>query len=450
MFKTIENRLRIFTLLLIGATAGTVWLLVEGRLGWGLMALCAALWLMGELWRHYKKFNKSVIFLLNALENGDYSFSFSESKIGLSGERRDVNIVLNAIKDILIKARQEEIENEKFLSLIVADSPVGMAIIDERDFVKVANDAALRLLGLNVFTHVRQLAMVDESVLDAFRELTPGKKATICVSDEREERQISMGVSKIRIKNGFLRVVTMHNIAGELEEREMESWIKLIRVMTHEIMNSIAPITSLSETMLDSYSDSSQQPEKLRRNTVEAFETITSTARGLLSFVESYRRFTGIPKPQLQSVETESFVDKIVTLVSPTLSERGIAIATRFSEPGITVSADEGQIGQVLTNLLKNAIEAIPATQTDGRIEVIVSKNEADGSDAQSRIQIDVVNNGTPIAAEVLPHIFVPFFTTKSSGTGIGLSVSRYIMRLHGGNLKHHSEGGLTSFCMIF
>jgi nitrogen fixation/metabolism regulation signal transduction histidine kinase len=465
MFKTIELRLRILTLLLIAAVAGATWLLIGGRILLGLLAVCGVIWLVNRLLYNYKKFNKSVIFLLNALENGDYSFSFAESE--MSREKRDVNSILNVIKNILIKAREQEIENEKFLSLIVAAIPAGIVIVDERNFVKVANDAALRLLGLNVFTHVKQLAMVDESVLHTFQELVPGRKATVRIADEREERLISLGLTKIRIKRGTLRVVAMHNIAGELEEREMESWIKLIRVMTHEIMNSIAPITSLSETMLTAWEESrtgqnssdtnhietsreenpsvrDEEDKRLKTNTIEAFETITSTARGLLSFVESYRRFTGIPKPELRPVNLAWLAEKMIHLASPLLRERGIEVTTRFPDPEITVAADEGQIGQVLGNLLKNATEAILPGQTGGKIEVRISKNN------EGEVLLDVVNNGAPIPQDVLPHIFVPFFTTKASGTGIGLSVSRYIMRLHGGNLKHFADDSHTFFRMIF
>ncbi len=444
MFKTIERTLMILTLLLVVATAGTTWLFVAGKMFWGLAAVCVVLWLLGRLSQEYKKFNSNIIFLLNALENGDYSFSFAERAASTSREKRDVNSILNVIKEILVKARQEEIENEKFLSLIVAAIPVGIVIVDERDFVRVANDAALRLLGLHVFTHVKQLKMVDESVLQTFRELAPGRRATIRVVDEREERLISMGMSRIRVKRGSLRVVSMHNISGELEEREMESWIKLIRVMTHEIMNSIAPITSLSETMLLGWKGAEDvELEKLRRNTVEAFGTITSTARGLLSFVESYRRFTGIPKPDRRPVALVPFVEKILSLEAAILNERGIKVTTRFDDPGITVDADEGQIGQVLVNLLKNAAEAIAPERSDGKIEVRVWSDD-------DAVHLEVANNGVPVPEDVLPQIFVPFFTTKSTGTGIGLSVSRYIMRLHGGNLKHHAEDGLTIFSMVF
>jgi nitrogen fixation/metabolism regulation signal transduction histidine kinase len=455
MFKTIERTLMLLALALVAATAGAAWLFAVGKLFWGFVASCAVLWLLGIMRRENKKFNSNVIFLLNALENGDYSFGFAGAA-DMSPERRDVNTILNVIKEMLVRAREQEIENEKFLSLIVAAIPVGIVIVDGRGFVKVANDAALKLLGLPIFTHTKQLAMIDDGILQAFRSVAPRRGTTIRIADEREERLISLGVSAIRTNKDTLRVFTMHNIAGELEEREMESWIKLIRVMTHEIMNSIAPITSLSETMGYAWAHPAESPdgeEKLRRNTMEAFATITSTARGLLSFVESYRRFTGIPKPDLRPVALGPFIENMVNLEKPMLRERGIEITTPVDDPDITVAADEGQIGQVLVNLLKNAAEAIEPGRTDGKIEVHVWRGRnADGGfeNSDRAVHIDVIDNGAPIPEDVLPHIFVPFFTTKDSGSGIGLSVSRYIMRLHGGNLKHRTEDGRTIFSMIF
>ncbi len=442
MFKSIKYRITLYCVLLAASAATAGGLMAEGRTLWALLAVLTALISLQGLLKGYGKLNRNFIFLLNAIENGDYSFNFSET--GLSRREKELNGVLNAIKEILARAREEEIENEKFLSLIVAAIPVGIVIVDERDFVTVSNDAALRLLGLHVFTHTKQLEMVDPAVYETFRNLTPGGKATIRVADEREERLMSLSSSQIRFKNGTLRVVTMSNIAGELEEREMESWIKLIRVMTHEIMNSIAPVTSLSETMLTAWNSGQGEDERvLRRNTVEAFETIASTAHALLSFVESYRRFTGIPAPVLRPVKAVPLVEKALKLESEAFRQRGIEAEVRSDDAGITVDADEGQITQVLVNLLKNAAEAIPPSQTGGRVEVRVFARDG-------KVHIEVADNGLPVPEDVLPHIFVPFFTTKQEGTGIGLSVSRYIMRLHGGNLKHHTGGGCTVFGMVF
>jgi len=260
--------------------------------------------------------------------------------------------------------------------------------------------------------------------------------------NEREELPISLRVSQIRLKRGMMRILTLNNIDSELESKEMESWIRLIRVMTHEIMNSIAPITSLSETMQFLYQSGSDDSVELRQNTLDAFETIHTTAKGLLSFVESYRKFTAVPKPKKRKFIVNTLVEKAVKLHESALAEKNIELQILLPE-SLLVYADENLIAQVLINLLKNAIEAIEAN-TGGKIIISGDIN------SEGKIYLNVANTGKPIPSDVLPHIFVPFFTTKPSGSGIGLSVSRYIMRLHGGKLHHFvSSDGMTVFQLV-
>ena len=223
----------------------------------------------------------------------------------------------------------------------------------------------------------------------------------------------------------MMRILALNNIDSELESKEIESWIRLIRVMTHEIMNSIAPITSLSETMQFLYQSGASGGKDLMQNTLEAFETIHTTATGLLSFVESYRKFTAIPKPEKRKFIVNLLVGKVIKLHESALAEKNIVLQTQLPE-SLSVCADENLIAQVLINLLKNAIEAIEVGSNE---KIIISAED----NPDGRISLNVANTGKPIPAEVLPHIFIPFFTTKPSGSGIGLSVSRYIMRLHGG-----------------
>lgn len=221
----------------------------------------------------------------------------------------------------------------------------------------------------------------------------------------------------------------------------MESWIRLIRVMTHEIMNSIAPVTSLTETLLFAFKASGKEPKVSAEDTIEALETIHTTAKGLISFVESYRKFTGIPQPNKQAVALLPLIETVLKLSQESLEEKKIQVALLPFDEQFAVYADESQIKQVLVNLIKNAIEALPGGGS-GQLQIRCSV--ADG-----RLRLDIANNGQPIPEEIVPHIFVPFFTTKDSGSGIGLSVSRYIMRLHGGNLKHYtSEDRRTVFSM--
>ena len=443
MFKSIQYRLLTFTVLLMFSVAALTYFTLKGQVSFAIISGIATIICLYNMYQHYKKFNSNVLFLLNALDNGDYSFHFSEDK--LSRREKELNVMLNRIKEILVGARKEVVENEKFLSLIIESVSTGIIIMDEKGHVQTVNQSALDLMGLPVFTHINQLSNVNETFPDLFRNLRVGDNPRIEVSNEREEMQVSLSLSEIVIKRGRMKVITLNNIGNELEAKEMESWIRLIRVMTHEIMNSIAPITSLSETLLTLHSmpENDSSDEDLRLNTIEAFETIHSTAKGLLSFVDSYRKFTAIPKPNIRSFEVKPLIDKILHLEEKCINEKNIQVELREADEHTEWLADEKLITQVLVNLVKNAMEAITDTEPK-RIRISINRL-ADG-----KVQVEVSNTGNPIPKEVLPHIFIPFFTTKDSGTGIGLSISRYIMRLHGGKLTHATSAeGWTVFTVI-
>jgi nitrogen fixation/metabolism regulation signal transduction histidine kinase len=392
-----------------------------------------------NLARCYAQYNKNIIFLLNALENGDYSYRFSENK--LSVREREMNMMMNRIKEILSEAREEVIANEHFLSIIIESVDTGIIIMDDRGIVHSVNRSALEMLGLPVLSHVEQLQTVNESLPQIFMNFQRGDTQQIPFINEKEEFKISIHVSNILLKRGTMRVFTMNNIGNELELNELESWTKLIRVMTHEIMNSIAPITSLSETMKTMIATSVLDVDALRANTLEAFEIIHNTANGLLTFVNSYRKFLSVPKPEKSDMNIVETVKKVIFLNDKTLKEYDICVQFPDVE-NVTVFADENLISQVLLNLTKNAIEALIESG-----DKLLKYNILFQPD--SHIYIDVCNSGRPIPPEILPNIFVPFFTTKEGGSGIGLSVSRYIMQLHGGTLKHFlSSEGMTVFRM--
>lgn len=441
MFKSIEYKLIIFVLLLILSVALTTYLITQREYVYIGVSVLLMLYSLKSLYGNYKKFNQNILFLLNALDNGDYSFHFTEAKT--SKREKELNQMMNRIKDILTRARKEVIENEKFLSLIIESVSTGIIILDPNNNVHATNHATNQLLGLPVFTHLNQLKPIDESLPELFKSLEVKDNTQIKIANEREEIQISLNVSKITLKKGTMKVITLNNIGNELEAKEMESWIRLIRVMTHEIMNSIAPITSLTETLLFSYKmQSAEAPDdSLRRNTVDALETISSTAKGLITFVDSYRKFTGVPTPQFRKFELVPLLEKVLHLESSNMEEKGIESSIIYTNKHIELNADEGQITQILVNIIKNAVEAI--NNSKGKIEIRVSESE-------NKVSIDIYNNGDPIPSEIAAHIFIPFFTTKDYGTGIGLSVSRYIMRLHGGNLKHHTSNEWTVFSLIF
>lgn len=447
MFKSIEYKLIIYLLVLMVSLVAATLLLVRGEIAYGVVCAVIVVFSLFRLFRNYRKFNKNILFLLNAMENGDYSFHFSTNRMSL--REKELNRMMNRIKDILVKARSEIIENEEFLGTIVESVSTGIIITDEEGYVRNVNHSATELLGLSSLSHLNQLRNVDESFPALFLHLKPGEVQLLKIANEREETEVSLHLTKIIISGMSLRIITLNNIGSELEAKEMESWIRLIRVMTHEIMNSIAPITSLSESLLFSFRSRATEMagNSLYLNTVDALETINATTKGLLNFVESYRQFTRIPQPQIVPLDTKQLLGKVIHLCSPKMREAGVE-AKVIQEGEIPVLyADENQVLQVLVNLVKNAVEAFGGEEggaASGRkieLAIITSSRQT---------VIEVRNNGTPIPQEVLPHIFVPFFTTKETGSGIGLSLSRYIMRLHGGNLKHYVVREWTVFGMVF
>jgi nitrogen fixation/metabolism regulation signal transduction histidine kinase len=441
MFKSIQYKLNIYTALLVIAVAGTTFCALSKAYIYVVPGVILIIVCFSSLGKCYKQYNRNFNFLLNALENGDYSFHFSETK--LSSREKEMNQMMNHIKEILANARKEVIENENFLSLIVESVSTGIIIINDMGIVQRVNQAALDMFGLSVFSHVNQLHTINEAYPQLFLHLQAGDSVQLSLPTEKEELSISLHTSQIKLKRGLMRIIALNNIGNELEMKEMESWIRLIRVMTHEIMNSIAPITSLSETMHFLHSDSNLAPEDLKQNTLEAFNTIHSTASGLLSFVESYRKFTAVPKPEKRDFNLNALVDKVAKLHESIFREKGIEFSALPSET-ISIYADENLIIQVLINLVKNAIEAVEANNHE-KIVISIDQQEP------GKISLHVANTGNPIPAEVLPHIFIPFFTTKPAGSGIGLSVSRYIMRLHGGKLQHsRTKEGMTVFSLVF
>lgn len=379
---------------------------------------------------------KKVILLLNALENNDNALRFQE-KTG-NQSNRTINQLLNRVTQILLEAKAETIQQEKYYELILSFINTGIIVLNDKGAVYQKNNELLRLLGLEVFTHIRQLAKVDPVLMEKIEHARSSDTFHVAFSNERENVNLLIRVSDITTRQEHLRIFALNNINSELDEKELDSWTRLIRVLTHEIMNSVTPITSLSDTLLTMIED---QDEEISRG----LQTISNTSKGLLSFVESYRKFTRIPTPEPALFYVKPFIDRMVELSKHQYDCSQISLDIQVTPNELILYADENLISQVVTNLMKNAIEAI-GSQTDGLISIKAYSNEAE------EVWIEISNNGTPIAPEVAEQIFVPFFTTKQSGNGIGLSLSRQIMRLSGGSimLKPTQQQDSTTFILRF
>ena len=386
---------------------------------WMILSLC---FLIFSIWWQlslYRIHTKRVLFMIDALENNDNAIHFPEEKT--TPETRDINRALNRVGHILYNVKSETAQQEKYYELILDCINTGVLVLNDNGAIYQKNNEALRLLGLNVLTHIRQLSKVDVTLMQKVEFCRTGEKLQITFNNERGTVNLSIRVSDITIRKEHLRILALSDINSELDEKEIDSWIRLTRVLTHEIMNSVTPITSLSDTLL-SLSDT--HDEEIR----SGLQTISTTGKGLLAFVESYRRFTRIPTPEPSLFYVKAFIDRMVELARHQNTCKNITFHTDISPADLIVYADENLISQVVINLLKNAIQAI-GTQADGKIEISARCNDSE------EILIEIKNNGPVIPPEIADHIFIPFFTTKEGGSGIGLSISRQIMRLSGGSI---------------
>ena len=357
-----------------------------------------------RLYRHYRRNIKKVTFLFDAIDNGDFSFNFPTEK-----RFKEDNILhqsLNRIKLFLQHTREEQMDREKYYEQILNAVDTGILVVDGHDNILQHNQAALRLLDTDVLTHMNQ------------------------VKEKLKDEHLAKHETQAMLKDKHVRIIALSDVSHELSNQEVDSWIKLIRVLTHEIMNTITPVTSLSETLLTRVTED--------KDLKQGLETIHKTGTELLAFVNNYRRFTHVPQPQPALFYVEPFLERMALLCNH-------EVEISVSPKDLLFYADESLLSHVVTNLLKNAVEAF-----NGQEKLIFIRLKA-YANAQESIIIDVSNNAGLIPEDVASHIFIPFFTTKSEGSGIGLSLSRQIMRVSGGSLSLHQDKaqGITTFRII-
>lgn len=374
-----------------------------------------------RLYRHYRRNIKKVTFLFDAIDNGDFSFNFPTEK-----RFKEDNILhqsLNRIKLFLQHTREEQMEREKYYEQILNAVDTGILVVDSHDNILQHNQAALRLLDTDVLTHMNQ------------------------VKGKLKDEHLAKHETQAMLKDKHVRIIALSDVSHELSNQEVDSWIKLIRVLTHEIMNTITPVTSLSETLLTRVTED--------KDLKQGLETIHKTGTELLAFVNNYRRFTHVPQPQPALFYVEPFLERMALLCNH-------EVEIEVSPKDLLVYADESLLSHVVTNLLKNAVEAFREKEREDKQECRSEDLQSAASkkafirlkayaNTQESIIIDVSNNAGLIPEDVASHIFIPFFTTKPEGSGIGLSLSRQIMRVSGGSLSLHQDKtqGITTFRII-
>ncbi len=393
--------------------------------------------------------NRKIAYFFESIKNEDFTLRFPEQANVKS--LKELNQSLNMLNGMIQNIHLKNQAQEQYYLEIIRQADIGILTINSRGHILFANPKIEELFNYTPLNHIKQLAQVEDNLYQLFAELKPFERKLIKLTNERDKKQIAIKTTEMTMNKETLLLVVAQDIHQELDENETDSWVRLIRVLTHEIMNSITPITSISDTILRYFKkeDGSLPENKFGegqlQNTVKGLEVIKEQGINLMDFVQSYRSFLSVPKPDKKLVNAMNLLEKVKVLMGEELhTKRAITLEVDASPKNLELFIDEKQISQILVNLSKNAFQALELNEK-GQIQIIA------GQDAQGKKFIKVQDNGPGISPELMDEIFVPFFTTKNTGTGIGLSLSKQIMHLHGGIITVNSiPGRQTVFALYF
>lgn len=427
------KRIVISLIALIVFTLGTFLLFFNELYIAASLATLATTGIFATLILQYQENTKKLIFTLNALESDDFAFHFDDRFSKSKDTDKIFNYMLNRIKNMTERHKLELEERERYYETMLERADTGIIAVDNKSHVIYRNAKALSLIGLPILNNLVQIKNIDTKLYEAFRDADEGNDRKVSFSNEHGNITLSIACSRVTIKDKNVKILAVNNISDDIEANEVETWTRLIRVLTHEIMNSISPVASLSETLSKFYGNENAELK-------EGLDVINKTSRGLIDFVESYRSITRINKPMRKAIPFKQLITNILTLEKEEFSVNDISVEVTANRDDIMLYIDESQISQVIINVIKNAIQA---NANKLKISAFIDKDEV--------IRIEFANNGTPISKTMSEQIFVPFYTTKPSGNGIGLSISKKIMQNHDGAIQLlRSNEKETVFAIIF
>lgn len=382
---------------------------------------------------YVEKTNRDLTRFLDAIKYSDFSQTFAHT--GLGSSFNELKAAFNEVIEKFQKTRAAQEEHFRYLQTVVQHVGIGLIAFNSEGEVSLINNAAKRLLNVSHLKNIKSLAGSSEKLVEALFRLTSGQKALIKLKQHDQLMQLAVYATEFKLQHQRYTLVSLQNIGAELEEQEMEAWQKLIRVLTHEIMNSITPISSLASTANELLKDvvANGEAGDSLDDISNALQTIRNRSEGLSNFVDAYRNLTRIPRPNFQIFPIQGLFERIIMLMRTQAAAGKVDLRSEIRPASLELTADPELVEQVLINLAFNAIQAV-AEQPEAR--VILSAR----MDERGRVLIQVEDNGPGILPEVLDKIFIPFFTTKKGGSGIGLSLSRQIMRLHRGTISVQSE----------
>lgn len=399
-----------------------------------------------DIFRFVSQTNRKLTRFLESVKYSDFVSGFTaDNKLGKSF--KDLNLAFNEVLEAFRKARSEKEEHWQYLNSVVQQVRTGILSFDTEGNIQLINTNARKFIGTNSLQNIDDLVRINPGLHHILKTVRPGRSELYRAS---EALYLTIQCTDLRIRGADVKLVTLQNIQPELQKQELEAWQNLTRVLRHEIMNSITPISSLTSTLREildhdleqknsHYELKSEAAEDLK----EGLNTIESRSKGLIKFIDAYREYTSLPQPKMTLVRLKDVIDKVAQFMRPELKKARIDFQCECKSDYLTIQADAEMIEQVLINLMKNAVEAL-SEAPHPRISLI---GEYDGS----AVLIQVSDNGPGIIGEAVDRIFVPFYTTKRTGSGIGLSLSRQIMQMHNGSLTVQSEPDVrTTFTLRF
>ncbi|MDW8210394.1 MAG: ATP-binding protein [Cytophagales bacterium] len=413
-------------------------------LGLGGLILIQTWWIIKKV----ENTNRELVIFLNSIKYDDFSYYFQPTDKGKTFQQ--LSQAFNQAVERFRQVRSEKEAHCHYLRSIIHHMNIGLISFDAEGNIKIINAAARRMLKLSgKVQHIRDLASVGSEMVDKLIQLPPSSRELIKLVHSTETIHLSVDATVITLQGKEYKLISLQNIQTELEEQELDAWKQLVRVLTHEIMNSVTPIASLAATLESEAEDLQTAGKSLTTEELSdwqtALKTIQRRSEGLMRFISDFRNLTQLPEPHLKNVAVAEIFEHILRLMESDLKANEIAYHTEIIPSSLMITADREMIEQALINIVKNAIEAL-SNRAEGRMLWLQAYY-----DHTSHPLIVVRDNGPGIDPDAIERIFVPFYTTKKSGSGIGLSFSRQVMRAHKGTLTVHSTlGEGAAFIMRF
>ncbi len=399
------------------------------------------------LFQHVNLLKRDFSRFLDAVRNEDPSLLFNARLDDpfFRSLHQDFNDIITNFR---LVRKERELDRHLF-SIIFSQVLVGILVFNSQGKVRLINNALQKLLEINPLKKIYDVNPIEEVLQTPIRNLKHGEERMVNINWNGLQKNIAMLVSRFKLDDEMIVLVTFSDISREIDRKEIETWQRIIKVMRHEILNSISPVRILTSSLIDEIERCKNESEAItfERQTVDklllGLNTINKRAAGLAKFVESYRDLTQSIKPIFTNLQVNHLIDNVIALFKEQLEKDGVTVVVQIDNPTVTILADERMVEQLLINLMKNSLEALK--------RIANAKITLDLTESNEVVTLKVIDNGVGVPEEIIGDIFTPFFSTKENGTGIGLSLSRQIMQLHEGSIRVNStEGKGTTFELIF